>query len=805
MVAKSRAEIQKAYRERQKKKNEEEFLKKERERVKRYFVPAADLGRRDKLRRRVANSQAVKRYNQKKKAAEQAKEQLPEEIAQPLIVRLPFPNRKKGSRKRISRAYGKKYKELNQMKVQLAQMKKKYKTVMRKLQRRSKSDKENCPATPKSKTKAQMEEARLNPEQVKKIKKQILLSNVVMEEVKATKKQNKRGKGRVLHNTIAGKVVKKYRCLSALSKKTGLARGTLARCNSKNLEAQKMKRRRNIEAYRDEVISFFERDDNSRCMPGKADKVKVGKENIRQKRVLTDYLANLYQKFISEHPNVKLSLTSFKRIRPKHVMLTAFITRDSCLCTRHQNMALLLKALQRMGIDVPKNPETFVSTGCVDEVEEKLDFDEVNFQEWKRVQIDDKGQKKHAMRVVDVKKNKADFMKYFKEKFQSFSEHVTRMKKQYAEIRSIKQQLPKNHVLVHMDFAENYQCKSMEEVQSAYWNMAFVTLHPAVVYRPGEGDEDLQHENRVYISNDLNHNSAAVVTFVKDLIEKIKEENPDVACVHYWTDSPTSQYRNKSIFYLVANHESLFGLKAIWNYFEAGHGKGPCDGIGGSTKRCADQAMKSGKAIIQDPHDFYAWTQGPSCNLKNIQFTFIEKERCEETAREIERWPCKAVKGTMKLHSVVGRGQGKILVNEVSCYCNECMTGTMCAAWKEEKTNDVQREIAVEEEQENQQANPQDQEKEQEKIYEIGTFVGALYEQICYIGKVIDQDLADELPYQITFLQAKKAQFQWPRPADVIWCRKEDILFTVQEPQPSGKSKRLLKLSAEDQEKLDNV
>ena len=388
-----------------------------------------------------------------------------------------------------------------------------------------------------------------------------------------------------------------------------------------------------------------------------------------------------------------------------------------------------------------------------------------------------------------------------RDEVRDLAEIVTRMKKQHAEIRLIKQQLPKNHVIVHMDFAENYQCKSMEEVQSAYWNMAFVTLHPAVIYRPDEGDGDLQHENRVYITNDLNHNSAAVVTFVKDLIERIKHENPDVACVHYCTDFPTSQYRNKTIFYLVANHESLFGMKAIWNYFEAGHGKGPCDGIGGSTKRCADQAMKSGKAIIQDPHDFYAWTQGPSCNLKNIQFTFIEKERCEETAREIEGWPSKAVKGTMKLHSVIGRGQGKILANEVSCYCIGCMTGTMCAAWKEEKTNDVQREMILEEEQDNQQ----DPEKEQAKTYEIGTFVGALYEKICYIGKATDQDLADELPYQITFLQAKKNQFQWPRPADIIWCRKEDILFTVQEPLPSGKSKRLLKMSADDQEKLNNV
>ena len=30
----------------------------------------------------------------------------------------------------------------------------------------------------------------------------------------------------------------------------------------------------------------------------------------------------------------------------------------------------------------------------------------------------------------------------------------------------------------------------------------------------------------------------------------------------------------------------------MWHYFEKGHGKGPCDGIGGAVKRGAAQAAK---------------------------------------------------------------------------------------------------------------------------------------------------------------------------------------------------------------------
>ena len=47
----------------------------------------------------------------------------------------------------------------------------------------------------------------------------------------------------------------------------------------------------------------------------------------------------------------------------------------------------------------------------------------------------------------------------------------------------------------------------------------------------------------------------------------------------------------------------------LWYNFEVGHGKGPCDGRGGTTKRMADEAVKSGKVVIQDATDFFAWTQ----------------------------------------------------------------------------------------------------------------------------------------------------------------------------------------------------
>jgi hypothetical protein len=103
----------------------------------------------------------------------------------------------------------------------------------------------------------------------------------------------------------------------------------------------------------------------------------------------------------------------------------------------------------------------------------------------------------------------------------------------------------------------------------------------------------------------------------------LKEEFPELEYVHYLTDSPSSQYRNKTIFQILCEHETDFGIKARWNYLETGHGKGPCDGLGASVKRMADMDVKQQKCLIQDATDFYEWAQGKreGSKVKYIKYT----------------------------------------------------------------------------------------------------------------------------------------------------------------------------------------
>lgn len=57
------------------------------------------------------------------------------------------------------------------------------------------------------------------------------------------------------------------------------------------------------------------------------------------------------------------------------------------------------------------------------------------------------------------------------------------------------------------------------------------------------------------------------------------------------------------------NHKKIFEVSAAWNYFESSHGKHPWDGISGTAKPMADNAVNQRKYLMQDVSDFYAWAK----------------------------------------------------------------------------------------------------------------------------------------------------------------------------------------------------
>jgi hypothetical protein len=65
----------------------------------------------------------------------------------------------------------------------------------------------------------------------------------------------------------------------------------------------------------------------------------------------------------------------------------------------------------------------------------------------------------------------------------------------------------------------------------------------------------------------------------------------------YFSDRSAAQYKNRNNFMNLCHHEEDFGMPAEWHFFATSHGKGPCDGVGGTVKRLA------ARASLQRPYD----------------------------------------------------------------------------------------------------------------------------------------------------------------------------------------------------------
>ena len=79
----------------------------------------------------------------------------------------------------------------------------------------------------------------------------------------------------------------------------------------------------------------------------------------------------------------------------------------------------------------------------------------------------------------------------------------------------------------------------------------------------------------------------------------------EIKTIHFWSYGPTTQYRNKLNCLLFSKIREITGqdFNCTWNMFEARHGKGIADAVGGTIKRTAYREINIGK-IIDDAKSF---------------------------------------------------------------------------------------------------------------------------------------------------------------------------------------------------------
>ena len=108
---------------------------------------------------------------------------------------------------------------------------------------------------------------------------------------------------------------------------------------------------------------------------------------------------------------MKVSLATFCRCRPKHIIFATFTSKNTCLCQRHQNFALKLQALRSKGVIHKTNPDDFIrlyDEKAVENMINKIQDEKISFDQWKRVMVDEKKQK---MKIVTEEIPRLEFKK----------------------------------------------------------------------------------------------------------------------------------------------------------------------------------------------------------------------------------------------------------------------------------------------------------------------------------------------------------------------------------------------------------
>lgn len=511
-------------------------------------------------------------------------------------------------------------------------------------------------------------------------------------------RKSKRAFGLVL----SGKIIKKYKCMHKVQIKSYWKR--LCQNESENGIFDAIKRStkymtRNEMKVKADVVRFLEQDDNSRVEPGVKDfKSKNGVK--KQKRTLNASLKSLHKKIEVEF-GYNVPYSTFCASRPFWVCFSDYKKRNTCVCEKHDNFDLIFTKLKQLRIIQYQDSDQMIKSLCCENVvktkEECLgrkcekclekviiiqEFEDkvTNVDQWvrKKISLIIRGNKKQMVKVVKENKQMStkDLVGKLIENIPKFMQHVYNIVHQYKALRDIKKQLTKNEILLHVDFSQNYDCKYSREIQSVHFGGSHeqVTLHTGVVYYR-DSSEDIRVLSFCSLSESLRHDPSAICAHLKKILTHVQTVVTEAHTIHFLSDSPSTQYRNKTMFQFMLTYLRKFCTMALtWNYSESGHGKGAPDGIGGTLKRTANRLVGEGTDIP----NFREFVKVLSREVSNVKLFIVTKEEIEEIDAFIPP-NILPFTGTMQVHQAVWSCIKEDRLELRCLTCNECAPGSKCA------------------------------------------------------------------------------------------------------------------------------
>ena len=498
-----------------------------------------------------------------------------------------------------------------------------------------------------------------------------------------------------------------------------------------------------------------------------------------------------FEEFKSKFPNHKVGFSKFAELRPKHCVLAGVSgTHTVCVCTIHQNVKLMMNAIHLSSISTyhdclarivcnPSLPECYFGecSMCpgieqlrgeiLTELEED-DTQQIVYKQW--VSTDRSNLETHCATIED-------FVDVFCDKLELLRSHsfiATAQSRFYADC---KESLKHGEFLVTADFSENYPFVLQDAAQGFHWNNAQATPHPFVAYY--HNTKKVCHLSYVVITDCLHHDTAAVHLFQTMFIQFLKSYLPARLLpkkVIYFSDGAASQYKNRKNFINLCYHKHDFGIDAEWHFPATSHGKGACDGLGGTVKRLAARTslQRPYNEQIMTPRQLFDWAR---TTITVAHFGYCTTAEYIEVQKKLESrfLSSRTIPGTRKLHSFIPILSESLRVRRYSA----------SISYKEEKVSSAE-EAAVQE--------------------QISGFVTCLCDGEWWLACVLEHN-QDENRVKVTCLHppGPSNSFKFPSYEDIRILPTNDILALVNPRTRSGRTYTLLKKELNKTSKLYNL
>lgn len=187
------------------------------------------------------------------------------------------------------------------------------------------------------------------------------------------------------------------------------------------------------------------------------------------------------------------------------------------------------------------------------------------------------------------------------------------------------------------------------------------TLHTGMIYWYGGS------QSFCSISDNNSHDPAAIWAHLLPIIRLTKEYNPLITTIHFYSDGPSTQYRQKKNFFLHNIFTFKLGFEySTWSFSESGHGKSVADGIGGTVKRILDKQVAYGHDVISGLQAVELLVK----SLKSIKCFYIVSSDIDNI-RKLIPINLKPLSGTMLTHQIIIASRTQIQYRCLSCFCGE--------------------------------------------------------------------------------------------------------------------------------------